>query len=164
LRPHRGVVLWRDFLVHNVVPIVVPINLVRINLVRISVVRISVVPNARVAECEPSAGKSQALDRGHPGSSNLSFIGFIIGSRATGLRRGHQGIPLYRRSPCQYFRRHAIRAISVKPGSDNQVVVTAILKSNNVEVDQQQMATGLRSPLTCSGALTSRPARLITNC
>jgi DUF4097 and DUF4098 domain-containing protein YvlB len=30
-------------------------------------------------------------------------------------------------------------AISVKPGSDNQVVVTAILKSNNVEVDQQQM-------------------------
>jgi DUF4097 and DUF4098 domain-containing protein YvlB len=29
-------------------------------------------------------------------------------------------------------------AISVKPGSDNQVVVTAILKSNNVEVDQQQ--------------------------
>ena len=29
-------------------------------------------------------------------------------------------------------------AISVKPGSDNQVVVTATLKSNNVEVDQQQ--------------------------
>lgn len=29
-------------------------------------------------------------------------------------------------------------AISVKPGSDNQVVVTAILKSDNVEVDQQQ--------------------------
>jgi hypothetical protein len=29
-------------------------------------------------------------------------------------------------------------AISVKPGSDNLVVVTAILKSNNVEVDQQQ--------------------------
>ncbi len=30
-------------------------------------------------------------------------------------------------------------AISVKPGSDNQVVVTAVLKSDNVEVDQQQM-------------------------
>jgi len=29
-------------------------------------------------------------------------------------------------------------AISVKPGSDNQVVVTATLKSNNVEVDNQQ--------------------------
>lgn len=29
-------------------------------------------------------------------------------------------------------------AISVKPGSDNQVVVTAIFKSDNVEVDQQQ--------------------------
>ena len=29
-------------------------------------------------------------------------------------------------------------AISVKPGSDNLVVVTAVLKSDNVEVDQQQ--------------------------
>src|ERR1035438_2743608 len=29
-------------------------------------------------------------------------------------------------------------AISVKPGADNQVVVTAIIKSDNVEVDQQQ--------------------------
>src|ERR1019366_6123969 len=29
-------------------------------------------------------------------------------------------------------------AISVKPGSGNQVVVTATLKSENVEVDQQQ--------------------------
>jgi DUF4097 and DUF4098 domain-containing protein YvlB len=29
-------------------------------------------------------------------------------------------------------------AISVKPGSNNQVVVTAIIKSDNVEVDQQQ--------------------------
>ena len=29
-------------------------------------------------------------------------------------------------------------AISIKPGSDNQVVVTAIFKAGNVEVDQQQ--------------------------
>ncbi|MGO8986820.1 MAG: DUF4097 family beta strand repeat-containing protein [Terriglobales bacterium] len=29
-------------------------------------------------------------------------------------------------------------AISIRPGSDNQVVVTAVFKSDNVEVDQQQ--------------------------
>jgi hypothetical protein len=84
--------------------------------------------------------------------------------RFGGLRRDQEGIPLHRRSPCQYFRGHAIRGDFGKARKRQSGRGDGHAQIDNVEVDQQQMATALKSPLTCCGALTSKPARLITNC